>query len=102
MFLKLDANNDGHLTMDELKAGYKELGSIFHEEEDKIEQMLRATDTNGDGRIDYTEFVAAALEKSVLLSTNNLKNTFRLFDQNGDGTISKDELKNVFGGGHVP
>ena len=71
--------------------------------------MLRAADVNGDpfplgmwdGQIDYTEFIAAAFQKDMLLSGNNLQGAFRMFDTDGDGTVTKDELKEVFGGGHV-
>ena len=101
MFLKLDKNNDGHLTFDELQAGYAELGQIFNMSEVDVHQMLVAADNNGDGKLDYTEFIAAAYRKDLLLSTQNLRNAFQMLDLNGDGSISKDELKAVFGGGAV-
>ena len=63
--------------------------------------MLQAADINGDGRIDYTEFIAAAYQKDLLLSNKNLEGAFRMLDANSDGQISKDELRAVFGGGHV-
>lgn len=61
--------------------------------------MLKAADNNGDGKVDYTEFIAAAYRKDELLSQQNLRGAFRLFDVNGDGSITKDELKQVFGSG---
>ena len=63
--------------------------------------MLKAADANGDGTIDYTEFLAAAFQKDLLLSSQNLRAAFELFDKDGDGSISKDELKEVFGDGHI-
>jgi len=47
--------------------------------------------------VDYTEFIAAALQKDLLLKRENLKSAFRMFDVDGDGTVTKDELKEVFG-----
>ena len=47
--------------------------------------------------MDYTEFIAAALQKDLLLKRENLKSAFRMFDVDGDGTVTKDELKEVFG-----
>ena len=80
MFLKLDTNNDGHLTLDELEQGMQEISQIFHVEEPDVREMLRAADDNGDGKIDYTEFIAAAYKKDQLLTQQNLKGAFRLID----------------------
>ena len=63
--------------------------------------MMKACDLNGDGKIDYTEFIAAAYEKSQLLSGENLRNAFNMMDIDGDGALTKEELVQVFGGGHV-
>ena len=93
MFITLDTDNNGFLTLDELEAGMQEISAIFHLEEPDVREMLTAADTNGDGRIDYTEFIAAAFQKDMLLSGKNLKGAFRMFDVDGDGTVSKEELK---------
>lgn len=101
MFTKLDADSNGFLSLEELESGMQEISQIFQLEEPDVREMLRAADTNGDGRIDYTEFIAAAYEKDLLLSSQNLYNTFKMFDADGNGSISKEELKLVFNGGHV-
>ena len=101
MFIKFDTNNDGHLSLDELRAGFSEIAQILNIDEPDVEEMLRGADLDGDGTIDYTEFIAAAFQKDLLLSGDNLQRAFRMFDTDGDGTISKEELKAVFGGGHV-
>ena len=72
MFLKLDVDNDGFLTHDELEAGMAEIAQIFSLDVPDVRSMLRSADINGDGRIDYTEFMAAAYQKDLLLSTENL------------------------------
>ena len=63
MFLKLDANSDGFLTLDELEAGMAEMCAIFQLQAPDVRDMLRAADVNGDGKVDYTEFISAAFEK---------------------------------------
>lgn len=63
--------------------------------------MLKAVDVNGDGQIDYAEFLTAAFRKDVLLQSQNLRAAFQMIDKDGSGTISKEELKQVFGSGLV-
>ena len=60
---------------------------------------MKACDLNGDGKIDYSEFIAAACEKSLMLTSTNLQNVFNVMDLNGDGTLTKEELMQMFGGG---
>ena len=68
MFIKLDTDNNGFLTLEELEAGLNDLCAIFHIDTPDVRDMLRSADNNGDGRIDYTEFIAAAFKKDLLLS----------------------------------
>ena len=78
-----------------------DVASIFHMDEPDILNMMKAADVNGDDRIDYTEFVAAAMRKDVLLSNANIRGAFNMIDTDGSGSITKEELKSVFGGeGH--
>lgn len=62
---------------------------------------MRGIDTDGDGRIDYTEFVAAAFDRQMLLSKENLRVAFKIFDADGNGSITLDELQAVFAGGNA-
>ena len=57
--------------------------------------MFDAVDTDGSGMIEYSEFVVATLGEEVLLSEDKLIMTFKMFDKDGGGTISIDELKEV-------
>ena len=45
-----------------------------------------------EARIDYTEFLAAAMERSVWLKEELCWEAFRSFDTDGDGVISRQEL----------
>ena len=101
MFLKFDANNDGFITLDELQSGYQDLQQIFHMQAPDVMALMKSADLNGDGRIDYAEFIAAAYEKSLLLSQQNLRAAFNMMDVDGDGTLTKDELMQVFGDANV-
>jgi calcium-dependent protein kinase len=50
-------------------------------------------DSNKNGYIDYTEFIAACLQSYNYLKENHLKTAFSYFDKDGSGSISLDELR---------
>jgi len=54
---------------------------------------------NGDGTIDYEEFLAATINMGKLQREENLKTAFEHFDLDGNGQISHDELVQVGGRG---
>ena len=59
--------------------------------------MFDAVDIDGNGSIDYTEFVMATMNERDLVSQQKLKAAFRLFDKDGSGSISQEELKRALG-----
>jgi len=61
--------------------------------------LVHQLDTNQDNKIDYGEFITAAVNRARLLSAENLRIAFGIFDKDGNGVISKEELKAVFHGG---
>jgi calcium-dependent protein kinase len=54
-------------------------------------------DVDGNGFLEYTEFVAATMNRKKMLSMEQLKKAFSQFDLDGNGLISFDELKHVLG-----
>ena len=54
--------------------------------------MLRV-DTDKNGYIDYSEFLAAAIDRNKLLSIERLEAAFNAFDKDRNGKISAEELK---------
>lgn len=101
MFISLDKNKDGMLSQSELENGMSEILTFFNIDEEELRQMVEAIDTNQDGFIDYQEFVTAAYNRQQALSEKNLKAAFDAFDNDGNGQISMDELKAIFGRGEA-
>ena len=56
-------------------------------------------DVDHSGEIDFSEFVTATVNRGELLKDEKLKAAFDMFDKDGGGTISTDELKLTMGVG---
>jgi len=98
-FMALDANGDGLLTPVELKEGLRKAG--LKEIPPDLQAIMEGIDSDGSGVIDYTEFLAATLDKRAYLQEDVCWSAFRLFDKNGDGKISPEELRAVLQSGDV-
>ncbi|CAD8058402.1 unnamed protein product [Paramecium sonneborni] len=96
-FQRLDENNDGFLSKDELLKGYLQIQTDHKLAEDEVERILQTIDINRSGQIDFSEFCMAAMNQEKLLSVQRVEQAFKIFDQNGDGFISKKELEAVMG-----
>jgi calcium-dependent protein kinase len=102
LFKSLDTDGSGTLSRQELIEGFH---NLYVEEIDDIEaevdKIMHQVDTDGSGEIDYSEFVAASMNRSKLLSKERLEAAFKTFDIDGSGTISADELKAILGKHHA-
>jgi Ca2+-binding EF-hand superfamily protein len=54
---------------------------------------------NGNGTVDYSEFLAANLQLNELLTNEKLQAAFNLFDIDQNGKITIEEIKSLLGGG---
>jgi calcium-dependent protein kinase len=94
-FVALDENGDGLLTFKELKDGLSKAG--LHDVPADLQQIMDSMDVDGSGAIDYTEFLAATLDKRAYLRRDVCWTAFSVFDLDGDGKISLAELQKVLG-----
>lgn len=94
VFRAMDLNGDGKLQKDEIQKGYAEFFGR-HLTDDEVNEMFAKVDTDGSGEIEYSEFVVATLNEKNLLSNNKLQTAFKMFDKDGGGTISIEEIRQV-------
>ena len=99
-FRTLDKNSDGKISKEELIENYSE--TFDHDEAvRRAEYILSQVDVNGNGEIDYTEFLSACMNFKNYLSKETLSRAFQMFDVDGSGYITVEELKLVLGDGNT-
>lgn len=54
---------------------------------------MESIDTDKNGKLNYTEFLAFAMEKEKLFKEENIKSVFRMLDKDGNGFVEKAELE---------
>lgn len=91
MFTNIDTDNSGTITYEELKKGLAQLGANLTEAE--VKQLMEAADVDGNGSIDYIEFITATMHKHRLEREENLYKAFQYFDKDSSGFITRDELE---------
>ncbi|KAI9091411.1 hypothetical protein K1719_028222 [Acacia pycnantha] len=94
VFRKFDANGDGKISASELGSMFGSLGRPATEEE--LHGMIREVDADGDGFISLQEFIVLNTRGiDSVEAMENLKDAFSVFDIDGDGKISAEELQMV-------
>ncbi|CAL0309759.1 unnamed protein product [Lupinus luteus] len=91
MFTNMDTDKSGSITYEELKVGLQRLGSKLTEAE--VKQLMEAADVDGNGTIDYIEFITATMHRHRLERDDHLYKAFQYFDKDNSGFITGDELQ---------
>ena len=91
-FDMFDIDKSGDISADELVSVLGQLGK--ETSLDDAKDMIRLVDENGDGDIDFREFVIM-MKGNEGGKDDELRTVFDIFDADGNGYIDKDELKNV-------
>ncbi|KAH9797839.1 calcium-dependent protein kinase 21 [Citrus sinensis] len=91
MFANMDTDKSGTITYEELKTGLARLGSKLSETE--VKQLMDAADVDGNGTIDYIEFISATMHRYRLERDEHLYKAFQYFDKDNSGYITRDELE---------
>merc|ERR1712020_300490 len=89
-FSLFDADHDGEITINELGRVMRNHG--LNPTDDELRDMIRNVDKNSNGAIDFNEFIEMMLRRDSKIEEDVL-HAFRVFDRDGDGLISAEELK---------
>ena len=99
-FRAMDITNCGIINIEQVKKAIKLDDKISHIDENQnnklIEKIFARIDVDKDGEINYSEFLAATVDKKVALTKANLRFAFHHFDTDNEGYITKNDLKEVF------
>lgn len=91
-FDKIDDNKDGVISREEL---IKCMESLYPHEEavKKANEIFEEIDFNNDGTINFSEFLTVNMKKEKYYNEDMLIKAFKMFDLDGNGYITIDELK---------
>lgn len=91
MFTLMDTDKDGRITYEELKAGLRKVGSQLAEPEIKL--LMDVADVDGNGVLDYGEFVAVTIHLQRMENDEHFRKAFKFFDKDESGYIELSELE---------
>ncbi|XP_019155393.1 PREDICTED: calcium-dependent protein kinase 17-like [Ipomoea nil] len=91
MFKGMDTDENGTITLEELKHGLAKQGTKLSEYE--VKQLMEAADADGNGTIDYEEFITATMHLNKMDREEHLYVAFQYFDKDNSGYITIEELE---------
>merc|ERR1712226_853575 len=89
-FALFDCDSNGRITVEELGKVMRTHG--FDPTEEDLRDMIRNVDTNANGAIDFNEFIDMMIKRRDC-SDDDVAHAFKVFDRDGDGLISEEELR---------
>ena len=95
-FRKVDKNKNGVLCFDEVKSVLvDQLGNEMKDEE--MLETIKKMDVDGDGEIDYKEFLAATMQTKEYTNESRLRDIFDTFDADSSGRLEINEVRAALG-----
>ncbi|KAL9261666.1 Calcium-dependent protein kinase 7-like protein [Drosera capensis] len=89
-FEMMDKGKKGKINLEELRVGLHKLGQEVADADLQI--LMDAADVDGDGTLNYAEFVAVSVHLKKMANDEHLHRAFLFFDKNNSGYIELEEL----------
>ena len=94
VFRSLDINCNGQISKEDLARCYKEYFDMKLSEKE-IDKVFAQVNFSGSGYIEYSEFTIAIMMSKGMVDDIKIQAAFKLFDQDGKGYISSDDIKRM-------
>lgn len=95
-FRTIDTSNSGIISLEQIRKDFFSDSHLTKIDMEPIETLFKQLDHQRNGTINYSEFLAAIVDKNVALQNANLQFAFNYYDIDGKGYITKNDLKEVF------
>ncbi|KAL6499619.1 Calcium-dependent protein kinase 8 [Orobanche gracilis] len=92
-FDMMDSGKKGKINFEEFKTGLHKLGHQIADTD--IQTLMEAADVDGDGTLNYAEFLAVSVHLRKMANDEHLHKAFAFFDRNGSGYIEIEELRDA-------
>ena len=95
-FRLIDTSNSGRITIEQVKKGFIHDKHVTFIDESLIDKLFEKFSFDKTGEINYSEFLAATVDRQRALTKENLRFAFHYLDADNEGYISRQDLKEVF------
>eukprot|EP00357_Protocruzia_adherens_P006319 CAMPEP_0114990346 /NCGR_PEP_ID=MMETSP0216-20121206/10739_1 /TAXON_ID=223996 /ORGANISM="Protocruzia adherens, Strain Boccale" /LENGTH=483 /DNA_ID=CAMNT_0002353499 /DNA_START=1089 /DNA_END=2540 /DNA_ORIENTATION=- len=93
-FMEIDKDNTGMITFDELEDAMK--AQNLQLAQDEIHKIIEKVDYQGNGKINYTEFIAATVNARNDFTEEQLYSAFKHYDVDNTDFITETNIKEAF------
>uniref|UniRef100_A0A9J2PYB5 EF-hand domain-containing protein n=2 Tax=Ascaris TaxID=6251 RepID=A0A9J2PYB5_ASCLU len=95
LFLKIDDDRSGGITAPEIAQGLSSFGCDVSPK--VVQAVMRASDKNGDGEINFEEFLAVVISKAKLKKhKDNMQNVIKKLEARNEQYLTADSLRDAW------